>query len=152
MGRLHCPLDRIQTVGPSNEIPINYVLREVIGKMEEKNNISNTHTTSKKSNTTSSNHCEFCTTLAVKYCQNCKGYLCEVHLNEHSTNKFSSKHETIDPYNIPPDCPNHSKPLELYCSSCQKLVCSLCIPLAHQNHGFISIDQASAAVCSLILH
>ncbi len=99
--------------------------------------------------------CESCDSKdkAVAYCQDCEGHLCEACITSHKTIKFLKGHkveeisseETIA---LPKKksqtiyCSVHSrKELELYCVTCQRVVCLLCIVSSHNEHKFGSINS-----------
>lgn len=139
-GGVMCPFDRaITTASSLDGFKVNFALRDVI-EMLKASNLSSSLQNSVKS-------CGFCSEVAVKFCSHCEGFLCTVHLEAHQSNIFTAKHNPIEPQNVPPNCSKHPKEfVQLYCNTCRTLVCSLCVPLQHQNHAFVLIEEASAAV------
>ena len=101
--------------------------------------------------------CESCDSegKAVAYCHDCPAHLCESCVSSHQAVKFLKGHKvedissedvkTIYPLsleyktiycNIHPD-----KKFELYCKTCQCVVCLLCFVVSHNGHDFGNIDS-----------
>ena len=104
------------------------------------------------------NSCENChNEEANGYCKQCSKFLCKACIKWHHGWKEFSCHQVMEvegvaatasklvPLKEQPtmECFNHSKPLELYCDTCEQLVCHLCtITKQHQNHDFEPIIDA----------
>lgn len=87
--------------------------------------------------------CSFCALAAVKYCGTCKLFSCADHLREHTENRFTANHVTINPKDMVQECDVHSSSYTAYCQKCSKLICQLCAATDHKAHGTLSIRDAS---------
>ncbi|XP_067913991.1 E3 ubiquitin-protein ligase TRIM16-like isoform X2 [Heterodontus francisci] len=90
--------------------------------------------------------CDFCGDQkleAVKSCVVCMASYCEVHLQPHGSNPVFRDHQLIDPVkNIERrKCPNHRKPLEVFCRTDQICVCCLCAINEHRQHETVSLEE-----------
>ncbi|XP_069779358.1 uncharacterized protein [Narcine bancroftii] len=90
--------------------------------------------------------CDFCTDQklqAVKSCVVCLASYCQVHLQPHSINPVFKDHQLIDPIKDIEDrkCPEHRKPLELFCRTDQRCVCCLCAISEHRQHNTVSLEE-----------
>ncbi|CAJ1052778.1 E3 ubiquitin-protein ligase TRIM39-like isoform X1 [Xyrichtys novacula] len=88
--------------------------------------------------------CDFCTETkqkALKSCLDCLVSYCQTHLEPHLTAPRLKRHQLIDPVEDLEDrmCPNHNKPLELFCKTDQTCVCMLCSVLDHKTHEFVPL-------------
>ena len=98
------------------------------------------------------NNCENChKEQATGYCKQCSVLLCQTCVDMHNKwGKFSS-HQILGvedvattasklvPLKEQPtmECSSHGKPLEVYCDTCDKLICQLCTTAkAHRNHKY----------------
>ena len=97
--------------------------------------------------------CEKCskpTRTVQNFCQDCVQFLCERCFETHSEWKEFSQHEVVSVEEIesnvkqlvPPKkvvlhCPHHqSKELELYCETCEELICLHCTVKKHKDHHY----------------
>ena len=100
--------------------------------------------------------CEECVSSepAIAHCTQCSSYLCEYCSGAHKKMKRFCDHDVISlqdldhekllpkPHPHPHHCPRHPKEvLNLYCKSCNVLVCCNCIVITHQGHTFGCIDE-----------
>ncbi len=99
--------------------------------------------------------CESCDSKdkAVAYCQDCEGHLCEACITSHSTIKFLRNHKvkklssSKKPISLSKKattiyCNVHPrKELDLYCLTCQRVVCTRCLVSSHNKHEFGSISS-----------
>ena len=93
--------------------------------------------------------CERCNSSdADRYCKQCAKFLCQPCLLVH--NEFITDHETLGldevvntAYQLPQakpevtsNCTDHGKPLEIYCETCEELICQLCTVKKHRDHDY----------------
>ena len=90
--------------------------------------------------------------LAVAFCSDCPGPLCEECQSAHRTVAFLKKHkivpleevlkkDTID-LGKSPLCSIHKKELELYCQDCEEVICMACPVVGpHQSHRVVFVDD-----------
>nr|XP_022288688.1 E3 ubiquitin-protein ligase TRIM71-like [Crassostrea virginica]XP_022288690.1 E3 ubiquitin-protein ligase TRIM71-like [Crassostrea virginica] len=95
--------------------------------------------------------CDLCDTIenAIKFCKHCRETMCE-HCSEIHTKSIASKdHEIIlrsqaSSFDILDDmkCFTHrSKLCEMYCVTCDKVVCTKCVTEDHRGHEFAALDK-----------
>ena len=46
------------------------------------------------------------------------------------------------PEEVPSNCADHSKPLEIFCETCDELICQLCTVKKHRDHDYDVITNA----------
>ncbi|KAK7879461.1 hypothetical protein WMY93_033830 [Mugilogobius chulae] len=91
---------------------------------------------------------------ALKSCLVCLSSFCETHLQPHLTVSGLKRHQLMEPVENLEDrlCPKHQRPLELFCDTDEKIVCMKCSVLEHQNHKFVSLEEACSRSRSSLLH
>ena len=98
------------------------------------------------------NNCENChKEQATGYCKQCSKFLCKTCVDRHngwadfSSHKILGVEDVVDtasklvPLKEQPtmECSSHGKQLEVYCDTCDKLICQLCTTAkAHRNHEY----------------
>ncbi|MEQ2281507.1 hypothetical protein AMECASPLE_031082 [Ameca splendens] len=92
--------------------------------------------------------CDVCTGTklkALKSCLVCLISYCQTHLEPHLTAPRLKKHQLMEPVENLEDrmCLQHDKPLEVFCRTDQKCVCSLCSVLEHKNHELVPLREES---------
>lgn len=77
---------------------------------------------------------------AVKFCLVCVASYCEAHIQAHYTSAALKRHKLVNASSRLREqiCPQHDKPLELYCCQDQQLICIQCALINHQNHSMAS--------------
>ena len=95
--------------------------------------------------------CEKCDLRnATSFCRNCGQFICETCAEMHETWKELASHEVISLSQlegdvtklVPPKkttmyCPQHpTKELDLYCETCDELICRDCIVRVHRDHQY----------------
>ncbi|XP_062282499.1 E3 ubiquitin-protein ligase TRIM21-like [Scomber scombrus] len=90
--------------------------------------------------------CDVCTgtkVKALKSCLVCLTSYCETHLEPHLTTLGLKRHQLMDPVENLEDrmCKKHDKPLELFCTTDQTCVCTLCSVLDHKTHEFVPLKE-----------
>ena len=91
-----------------------------------------------------------CQSEAIMYCTFCKSYLCDACTKEHAAARFTKNHETI----LAPEakvkvtsslkshhpCGRHSNHmLDMYCETCEEIICSKCCKTEHGDHNFTTL-------------
>ena len=90
--------------------------------------------------------------LAVAFCSDCSGPLCEECQSAHQTVAVLKKHKVVPLEEVlkkgsvdlgkPPLCSTHKKELELYCQDCEEVICMACPVVGpHQSHRVVFIDE-----------
>ena len=118
------------------------------------NNLTEVYNLLKKVTGNRHTSCDSCdNTNAVHYCKQCAKFLCQQCLHQH--NKWITGHQTLGldevvntVYQLPqakPEvtstCTDHSKPHEIFCETCEKLICQLCIVKKHKDHDYDVIND-----------
>ena len=104
------------------------------------------------------NNCENCRKeQATGYCKQCSKFLCQTCVDRHNGWADFSSHQILGvedvattasrlvPLKEQPtmECSSHGKPLEVYCDTCDKLICHLCTTAkAHRNHEYEPLTDA----------
>ena len=90
--------------------------------------------------------------LAVAFCSNCPGPLCEECRSAHQTVALLKKHQLtsldealtkglIDKEETP-ICPTHKEPMKYFCQDCEDVICIACQAVgAHQSHRVVFVDE-----------
>ena len=115
-------------------------------------------------------HCEMCTDSHAKaeaYCQQCDKFACENCVHMHSVMKaFFDGHKIVSVDELYKECaaltqrnppPHlHSKPLNLLCYDCSKLICHDCIYRDHEMHrieiSYIAVDDKKKEIRECLKH
>lgn len=81
---------------------------------------------------------------ALKTCVMCLSSYCAQHLEPHHRVTSLKRHQLIDPTSNLEHrvCQKHNKMLELFCSSDQTCVCSMCVQDDHASHQCIPLERA----------
>ena len=104
------------------------------------------------------NNCENChKEQATGYCKQCSVLLCQTCIDKHNGWAAFTSHQILGvedvattasklvPLKEQPtmECSSHGKPLEVYCDTCDKLICQLCTTAkAHRNHEYEPLTDA----------
>ena len=104
------------------------------------------------------NNCENChKEQATGYCKQCSVLLCQTCTDKHNAWAAFTSHQILGvedvaitasklvPLKKQPtmECSSHGKPLEVYCDTCDKLICHLCTTgKVHRNHDYEPITDA----------
>ena len=93
--------------------------------------------------------CDRCNSSdADRYCKQCAKFLCQPCLVMH--NEWMTDHEILGldevvntAYQLPQakleatsNCADHDKPLEIFCETCEELICHLCTVKKHRDHDY----------------
>ena len=89
--------------------------------------------------------------LAVAFCSDCPGPLCEECQSAHRTVAFLKKHKIVPLEEVLKKgsidlgkslCSTHKKELELYCQDCEEVICMACPVVGpHQSHRVVFVDE-----------
>ena len=106
--------------------------------------------------------CEKCTKTskpAISFCRDCGKFICELCCDIHSQWKEFSKHEVVSMKQLPLAtmkelshaqlprshtlyCSQHKgKELDLYCDTCEELICLLCTVKKHKDHQYDLVED-----------
>ena len=104
------------------------------------------------------NNCENChKEQATGYCKQCSVLLCQTCIDKHNAWAAFTSHQILGvedvattasklvPLKEQPtmECSSHGKPLEVYCDTCDKVICHLCTTgKVHRNHDYEPITDA----------
>ncbi|XP_068458043.1 E3 ubiquitin-protein ligase TRIM7-like isoform X2 [Clinocottus analis] len=89
--------------------------------------------------------CDVCTGVkqpAVSSCLTCTASYCHAHLEPHRTSAFYCRHPLMDPQDAlrGRTCPAHRRLLEVYCRTCQRCICAICVLEEHRTHQTVSVQ------------
>ena len=104
--------------------------------------------------------CDNCTTTnATGYCKECAKFLCQECINSHqkftavadhkitSLDEVASSASKLVPEKLKIKCSNHSKPLEIFCRTCEELICHDCIVRIHRDHDYDLVSDCYPKHC-----
>ena len=113
------------------------------------NNLTEVYNLMKKVSGNQHTSCDRCNSSdADRYCKQCAKFLCQPCLLMH--NEWMTGHQTLGldevvntAYQLPQakpeatsNCADHGKQLEIYCETCEELVCHLCTVKKHRDHNY----------------
>ena len=88
---------------------------------------------------------------AVSFCSTCDAFICQECVDHHKTRKFLKKHEMKPLQGVFEQggkkedlfkCSKHSKNCELYCHTCEEMICHICSSIEpHRSHKVSYIDD-----------
>ncbi|XP_044037151.1 E3 ubiquitin-protein ligase TRIM21 [Siniperca chuatsi] len=89
--------------------------------------------------------CDVCTGVkqpAVSSCLTCTASYCTEHVQPHQTTPFYAKHPLMDPQEAlrGRTCSTHRRLLEVYCRTCQRCICAICVLEEHRTHKTVSVQ------------
>ncbi|KAM9346188.1 bloodthirsty-related gene family, member 30 isoform 1-T2 [Symphorus nematophorus] len=89
--------------------------------------------------------CDVCTGVkqpAVSSCLTCTASYCTEHVRPHQTTPFYAKHPLMDPLEAlrGRTCSVHHRLLEVYCRTCQRCICAICVLEEHRTHKTVSVQ------------
>ena len=109
--------------------------------------------------------CDNCDkTNAVCYCKQCFKFFCLDCQQQHDNWKAFSNHQTLSfeelastAYQLPQakpeatdNCTDHNKPLEIFCETCEELICQLCTVRKHAGHSYDVVSDTYKKHCDTI--
>ena len=150
---LPCPTCRSSCPNPDkglDSLPPSFVI----------NNLSEVYGLMKKVSGDQQVSCDNCDkTNANRYCKQCGKFFCIECLNHHDNWKPNAGHQTLSleevastAYQLPhtkpeaaDNCTDHNKPLEIFCETCEELICQHCTVKKHKDHDYdVVIDNIEA--------
>ncbi|KAK2901461.1 hypothetical protein Q8A67_009576 [Cirrhinus molitorella] len=137
-----CPQCR-QTFSPRPALSRSTVLAEAVERMKREAPEEETAISVPSFAVSGDVVCDVCTKTkmkAIKSCLTCLASYCESHIKTHYRSPALKWHKLVNtsPHLMDQICSEHHKPLELYCSQDQKLICVQCALITHQNHSMTS--------------
>lgn len=89
--------------------------------------------------------CDVCTGLkkpAVSSCLTCTASYCREHVQPHQTTPFYAKHPLMDPQEAlrGRTCSLHHRLMEVFCRTCQRCICAICVLEEHRTHKTVSVQ------------
>ncbi|XP_058619494.1 E3 ubiquitin/ISG15 ligase TRIM25-like isoform X2 [Onychostoma macrolepis] len=141
-GVFSCPQCR-QTFSPRPALSRSTVLAEVVERMKREAPEAVTDSSVPIFPVSGDVVCDVCTKTkikAIKSCLTCLASYCESHVKTHYESPALKWHKLVNtsPHLMDQICSQHHKPLELYCSKDQQLICVQCALITHQNHSMTS--------------
>ena len=115
------------------------------------NNFKEVHSLLKKVSDPQHVICDNCTkTNATGYCKECSKFLCQRCIEVHKEWAPLAKHHIMDlsdvaasAFQLPSakdetslTCSSHGKPLEIFCETCEAVICHNCTVRIHKNHDY----------------
>ena len=105
--------------------------------------------------------CDICTTTnATVYCKECKMFFCDKCIDIHKKFPTNTNHMVINideiatsttsqllPMKQEINCPNHNKPLEIFCETCEGLICQHCTVRIHRDHDYDLVSDCYPKHC-----
>lgn len=84
---------------------------------------------------------------AVRSCLTCAQSYCAPHLKAHDSSARGKAHRLVAPVDQPAEkpCPQHRRPLRLFCRTDQQYVCSQCVKERHKSHDAVPLVEERAA-------
>ena len=141
---LPCPTCRSPCPNPDKglaSLPPSFVI----------NNLSEVYGLMKKVSGDQQASCDNCDkTNANRYCKQCSKFFCPECLDLHNQWKPNTCHQTLSleevantAYQLPQakpettdNCTDHNKPLEIFCETCEELICHNCTVKKHKDHDY----------------
>ncbi|XP_077413497.1 bloodthirsty-related gene family, member 30 isoform X2 [Vanacampus margaritifer] len=89
--------------------------------------------------------CDVCTGIkqpAVSSCLTCTAAYCSEHIKPHHNTPFYAKHPLMDPQQAlrGRTCELHRRLLEVFCRTCQRCICAICVLEEHRTHQTVSVQ------------
>uniref|UniRef100_A0A8C6T7X9 Uncharacterized protein n=1 Tax=Neogobius melanostomus TaxID=47308 RepID=A0A8C6T7X9_9GOBI len=134
-----CPLcNKLFHVKP--ELEVNTLLSEMVSQFKQE---AGSRSEVSKPGEVSCDYCSAPKLKALKSCLVCLSSYCESHLQPHLSVPGLKSHQLMEPVDNMEDrmCPQHHKPLELFCRSDHSCLCTMCALLEHQSHKFVSLKE-----------
>ena len=104
--------------------------------------------------------CDNCTTTnATGYCKECAKFLCQECIDVHrkwapiadhkitSLDEVATSASKLLPEKQKIKCSTHNKPLEIFCRTCEELICHDCIVRIHRDHDYDLVSDCYPKHC-----
>lgn len=140
-----CPQCR-QVFNPRPLLSRNTVLAEVVEKFLRSEQVQAASQHLDKAEEVKCSICRVRNSRAVKTCLVCLESYCAAHLKVHEERFHRKAHQLIPASDRLREkiCPQHEKPLRLYCHTDQQCVCSQCVKEKHKGHDTVSMVDERA--------
>ena len=156
---LPCPTCRSPCPNPDKglaSLPPSFVI----------NNFSEVYGLMKKVSGDQQASCDNCDkTNANRYCKQCSMFFCPECLHHHDKFKPNAGHQTLSleevastAYQLPhakpkatDNCTDHNKPLEIFCETCEELICQLCTVRKHVGHSYDVVSDTYKKHCDTVM-
>lgn len=145
-GQYSCPQCR-QVFNPRPLLSRNTVLGEVVEKFLQSGSQAQQQQQVAKPKEVKCTVCPGRKAKAVRSCLVCAESYCAAHLKAHDASARGKAHKLIAPVDQLKEkpCPQHHRPLRLYCRTDQQHVCSQCVKERHKGHDAVSVVEERAA-------
>ena len=152
---LSCPTCRHRTElpgGGAGAFPVAFTL----------NNLKDVHSLLKKVSNPQQVTCDNCTTVnATGYCKDCSKFLCQKCIDGHKGWPPIAHHQMMDLSDVAasasqlpsakqeatPTCSSHGKPLEIFCETCDEVICQHCTVRIHRDHEYDLVNDSYPKHC-----
>ncbi|XP_038156539.1 E3 ubiquitin-protein ligase TRIM39-like isoform X2 [Cyprinodon tularosa] len=145
----NCPLCK-EHFNSRPQLKVNTLLSEMVAKFrrEAQQEAISSSSSEQQAAKPGEVPCDVCTGTklkALKSCLVCLLSYCQTHLEPHLTAPRLKKHQLMEPVENLEDrmCPQHDKPLELFCRTDQTCVCLICPVSDHKNHELVPLREES---------
>ena len=106
--------------------------------------------------------CDNCTTVnATGYCKDCSKFFCQKCIDIHKVWPPIAHHQIMDlsavaasAFHLPsakqeatPTCSSHGKPLEIFCETCDEVICQHCTVRIHRDHEYDLVNDSYPKHC-----
>ena len=152
---LSCPTCRHRTELPgegAGAFPVAFTL----------NNLKEIYSLLKKVSDPQQVTCDNCTTAnATGYCKDCSKFLCQKCIDAHNGWPPFASHQMMDLSDVAasasqlpsakqeatPTCSSHGKPLEIFCETCDEVICQHCTVRIHRDHEYDLVNDSYPKHC-----
>ena len=152
---LSCPTCRHRTElpgGGAGAFPVAFTL----------NNLKEIYSLMKKVSDPQQVTCDNCTTAnATGYCKECNQFFCQKCIVRHNEWARFASHQMMDlsavaasAFQLPsakqeatPTCSSHGKPLEIFCETCDEVICQHCTVRIHRDHEYDLVNDSYPKHC-----
>ena len=152
---LSCPTCRHRTElpgGGAGAFPVAFTL----------NNLKEIYSLMKKVSDPQQVTCDNCTTVnATGYCKDCSKFLCQKCIDGHKGWPPIAHHQMMDlsavaasasqlpsaKQEATPNCSSHGKPLEIFCETCDEVICQHCTVRIHRDHEYDLVNDSYPKHC-----
>ena len=152
---LSCPTCRHRTELPergAGAFPVAFTL----------NNLKEIYSLMKKVSDPQQVTCDNCATVnATGYCKDCSKFLCQKCIDAHKVWPPIAHHQMMglsdvaaSAFQLPsakqeatPTCSSHGKPLEIFCETCDEVICHHCTVRIHRDHEYDLVNDSYPKHC-----
>ena len=126
------------------------------------NNLKETYSLMKKVSDPQQVTCDNCTTAnATGYCKDCSKFLCQKCMYAHKGWPPFASHQMMElsavaasasqlpsaKQEATPTCSSHGKPLEIFCETCDEVICQHCTVRIHRDHEYDLVNDSYPKHC-----